>query len=86
MSISFRVTSSNFHDDVVHGHLKELSRVFLSGSSQVTFMMMLSYKGESTMHRAQTLWKSCLPGSKLWQASKKAAWKERHLMWLQGQL
>ena len=44
------------------------------------------YKGESTMHRAQTLWKSCLPGSKHWQASKKAAWKERHLMWWQGKL
>ena len=44
------------------------------------------YKGESTMHRAQTLWKSCLAGSKHWQASKKACWKERHLMWLQGKV
>lgn len=30
------------------------------------------------------LWKSCLAGSKHWRASKKAAWKERRLMWLQG--
>ena len=41
------------------------------------------YEGESTMRRAQILWKSCLHGSKHWQASKKAAWKERHLMWMQ---
>ena len=44
------------------------------------------YKGESTMHRVQILWKSCLHGSKHWQAAKKAAWKERHLLWLQGKL
>ena len=44
------------------------------------------YKGESTMHRVQTLWKSCLPGSKHWQASKKAAYKERHLLWIQGKI
>ena len=39
-----------------------------------------------TMHRVQVLWKSCLPGSKHWQVSKKAALKERHLLWLQGKL
>ena len=44
------------------------------------------YKGESTMHRIQTVWKSCLPGSKHWQASKKACYKERHLLWVQGKI
>ncbi|CAL1171254.1 unnamed protein product [Cladocopium goreaui] len=44
------------------------------------------YKGESTMHRIQILWRSCLHGSKHWQAGKKAAWKERHLLWLQGKV
>ena len=40
------------------------------------------YKGEATMHRLQTLWKSCLPGVKHWQVAKKAALKERHLLWM----
>ena len=44
------------------------------------------YKGESTMHRAQILWKSCLRGCKHWQAAKKAAWKERHLLWMQSKI
>ena len=40
------------------------------------------------MHHAQVqaLWKSCLPGSKRWQASKKAAYKVRHLLWIQGKI
>lgn len=42
------------------------------------------YKGESA--RVQTLWKSCLPGSKRWQASKKAAYNERPLNWVQGKI
>jgi len=44
------------------------------------------YKGESTMHRIQTLWKSCLAGSKHWQVSGRAALKERYLLTLQGKL
>lgn len=44
------------------------------------------FKGESTMHRVQTLWKSCLHGSKHWQAAKKAAYKERHLLWRQNRI
>ena len=35
------------------------------------------YKGESTMHRIQVLWKSCLTGSKHFQVSGRAALKER---------
>ena len=58
----------------------------LQFSKYIHPFLLWCYKGESTMHRAQTLWKSCLAGSKHWQASKKAAWKERHLMWLQGKL
>ena len=44
------------------------------------------YKGESTMHRMQTVWKSCLPGVKHWHAAKKAALKERYLLWLQHKI
>ncbi|OLQ11797.1 hypothetical protein AK812_SmicGene4402 [Symbiodinium microadriaticum] len=44
--------------------------------------MVWCYNGETTMHRLQTLWKSCLPGVKHWQVAKKAALKERHLLWL----
>ena len=44
--------------------------------------MVWCYKGDTTMHRLQTLWKSCLPGVKHWQVAKKAALKERHLLWL----
>ena len=40
------------------------------------------FKGEETMQRVQKLWKSCLAGSKHWQVSKKAALKERHLLFL----
>ena len=58
----------------------------LQFSKYIHPFLLWCYKGESTMHRAQTLWKSCLPGSKHWQASKKEAWKERHLMWWQGKL
>ena len=58
----------------------------LQFSKYIHPFLLWCYKGESTMRRAQTLWKSCLAGSKHWQASKKAAWKERHLMWLQGKL
>lgn len=45
-----------------------------------------TFKGESTMHRLQLVWKSCLSGSKHWQAAKKAAWKERHLLWIEGKV
>lgn len=44
------------------------------------------YKGESTMHRVQVLWKSCLHGSKHWQAAKKASHKERYLLLQQGRI
>ena len=44
------------------------------------------YKGESTMHRLQVLWKACLPGCKHWQVGMKAALKERYLLWLRGKL
>lgn len=44
------------------------------------------YKGESTMHRIQVLWKSCLTGSKHFQVSGRAALKERYLLTLQGRL
>ena len=44
--------------------------------------MIWCFKGESTMHRLQTLWKSCLHGSKNYQVGQKAALKERHLLWL----
>ena len=40
------------------------------------------YKGESTMHRIQVLWKSCLT-AKHFQVANLAALKERHLLWLQ---
>ena len=40
------------------------------------------FKGEDTLQRVQKLWKSCLAGSKHWQVSKKAALKERHLLFL----
>ena len=45
--------------------------------------MIWCYKGESTMHRIQVLWKSCLHGSKHFQVANKAAIKERHLLLLQ---
>ena len=38
------------------------------------------FKGESTMHSMQYIWKSCLPGTKHFGVSVKAAWKYRHLM------
>lgn len=48
--------------------------------------MVWCYKGESTMHRIQVLWKSCLHGSKHFQVANKAALKERHLLWLQERM
>ena len=39
------------------------------------------YKGETTMHRLQILWKSCLAGSKHWQVGRKAVIKERYRLW-----
>ena len=44
------------------------------------------YKGEHTMQRIQTLWKSCLKGSKHFQVAGRAALKERYLLTLQGKL
>jgi hypothetical protein len=43
------------------------------------------FKGETTMHMVQRLWKSCLPGTKHWGVSIKAALKHRHLMHLKLQ-
>ena len=48
--------------------------------------MVWCFKGESTMHHIQVLWKSCLHGSKQFQVANKAALKERHLRWLQGKI
>jgi hypothetical protein len=38
------------------------------------------FKGETTMHNVQIMWKSCLPGTKHFGVSVKAAYKYRHLM------
>ncbi|CAE7237646.1 unnamed protein product [Symbiodinium natans] len=58
----------------------------LSLSGCIHPAMVWCFKGESTMHRVQTLWKSCLPGVKHWQVARKAALKERHLLWLRGKV
>lgn len=44
------------------------------------------FRGEDTMRRMATLWKSCLTGCKHYQVSKRAAWKERHLLHLRNKL
>ena len=44
------------------------------------------YKGEDQMQRMAKLWKSCLDGSKHWQTAKRAAWKERHLLFLRSKV
>ena len=38
------------------------------------------------MRRMAKLWKSCLDGSKHWQTAKRAAWKERHLLFLRSKV
>ena len=48
--------------------------------------MVWCYRGETTMHRLQVLWKSCLPGCKHWQVGMKAAVKESFLLCLKGKL
>ena len=45
-------------------------------SCYVHLYLVYCFAGESTMHHVQTLWKSCFPGSKHWQAAKKAALKK----------
>ena len=40
------------------------------------------FKGETSMHYMQKVWKRCLPGAKHWMVGVKAAWKYRHLMHL----
>jgi hypothetical protein len=44
------------------------------------------YKGEDQMQQMAKLWKSCLDGSKHWQTAKRAAWKERHLLFLRSKV
>ena len=46
--------------------------------------MVWCYRGETTMHRLQVLWKSCLPGCKHWQVGMKAAVKESFLLCLRA--
>ena len=73
---------------------KEQGRAIFSQTSKTHFVLhslMLSrfthpsmtwcYKGESTMHRLQVLWQSCIPGVKHWRAAKKAILKDRHLLY-----
>ena len=80
---------------VLENHFKGLDRKLFNLTSKTHFVlhslqlceyihrkMIWCFKGESTMHRLQTLWKSCLHGSKHYQVGQKAALKERHLLWL----
>ena len=50
--------------------------ILCSLSCYVHPYLVYCFAGESTMHHVQTLWKSCFPGSKHWQAAKKAALKK----------
>ena len=84
---------------MLEAHFKDAGRKLFNMTSKTHFVLhalklsgcvhpklVWCFKGESTMHRLQTLWKSCLPGVKHFQVGKKAALKERHLLWLKHKI
>ena len=79
------MTSSQCHTALLTKHQRSFCQqtskpIFSLHSLQLSCYvhpyLIYCFAGESTMHHVQTLLKSCFPGSKHWQAAKKAALKK----------